>query len=149
MSGITNRYIERLMDNFKTNFKGVFSSDDIPFFPQLNVSFICNLSKRNELGTHFIAVYINKDYILYFDPFGVECYVQSICKYLQHHNIEIVQSLLSIQHPSSLHCGYFCIGFILALNNVYSISNYHNIFNDKNLLLNDEIVSDFIVNMIK
>ena len=149
MSGITNRYIERLMDNFKTNFKGVFSSDDIPFFPKLNVSFICNLSKRNELGTHFIAVYINKNSILYFDPFGVECYVQSICKYLQHYNIEIVQSLLSIQHPSSLHCGYFCIGFILALNNGYNISKYHNIFNHKNLILNDDIVSDFIVKMIK
>ena len=127
----------------------MFSSDDIPFFPQLNVSFICNLSKRNELGTHFIAVYINKNYILYFDPFGVECYVQSICKYLQHYNIEIVQSLLSIQHPSSLHCGYFCIGFILALNNGYNISKYHNIFNHKNLILNDDIVSDFIVKMIK
>ena len=149
MAGITNRYIERLMDKFKTNFQGVFSSDDIPFFPQLNVSFICNLSKRNELGTHFIAVYVDKNYIFYFDPFGIECYVQSICKYLKYYNIDIVHSLLSIQHPTSLHCGYFCIGFILALNNGYSISNYHKIFNDKNLHLNDEIISDFIVNMIK
>ena len=149
MSGITNRYIERLMDNFKTNFKGVFSSDDIPFFPQLNVSFICNLSKRNEIGTHFIAVFIDESHIFYFDPFGVECYVQSICKYLQHYNKEIVQSFLSIQHPSSLHCGYFCIGFILALNDGYSISKYHMIFNLKNLYLNDNIVSDFIVKMLK
>ena len=148
MEGITNRYIEDLMSKLPTNFKGVFSSDDIPLFTQSDVSFICNLSKRNEQGTHFIGVYISKNYIIYFDPFGLECYVQNICKYLQIYNRQIVHSLSMIQHPSSLHCGYFCIGFVLAMNNNYSISMYQNIFNSKNLYLNDDIVCDFIVKMI-
>jgi hypothetical protein len=52
MTGITNEYIEYLMQHFDLAFKGVFSSDDIPFYSEHNISFICNLSKKFEKGTH-------------------------------------------------------------------------------------------------
>ena len=133
---------------FETNFKEVFSSDNIPYFPEANVSFICNLSKANEKGTHFIAVYICKKHIIYFDPFGVVCYVQDILNYLQSYGRKIIQSLVTIQDAQSLHCGYFCIGFVLALNNYYSLSMYQNMFTIRNLHMNDTIICNFILSMI-
>ena len=149
MDGITNLYIERLLSRFETNFMGVFSSDNIPYFPKYNASLICNLSKTNEKGSHFIGIYITETKILYFDPFGVTCYVQSISKYLQLYNREIIESLATIQDPLSLHCGYFCIGFVLAINNNYTILMFQKMFSYKQLEKNDNIVCDFIIDMMK
>ena len=60
MIGLTNKYIENLVHilDISNSFKGVFSSDNIPLFSDYNVSLICNLSKSNEKGSHFVAIYI-------------------------------------------------------------------------------------------
>ena len=149
MSGITNFYIEHLMKKFQTNFKGVFSSDNIPYFKINDVSFICNLSKTHEKGTHFVAVYISEKQIIYFDPLGIECYVSSIFEYLQLYQKDLLQSLVTIQHPFSYHCGYFCIGFIFALNNKQSLLWYQNLFFKKKLYKNDKIICNYIIKMMK
>ena len=117
MFGLTNKYIEILMSRFGTTFKGVYSSDNIPFFHDYNISLICNLSASSENGTHYVGIYIMKNEILYFDPFGLECVVEDICEYLKRYNKKIVHSNVMIQHPFSFHCGFFCIGVILAIDN--------------------------------
>ena len=55
------------------NFVEVFSSDDLPSDPPtLPCCLIANLSKRNQKGSHFIAMYINKkNQLYYFDSFGL------------------------------------------------------------------------------
>ena len=90
MQGISNKYIEQFMSRFKIDFKGVFASDEIPFFPGSNFSLICNLSRKNDKGSHFIAIYVMSKTIIYFDSFGMQCYVHSICKYLHGYNRKIV-----------------------------------------------------------
>ena len=149
MQGISNKYIEQFMSRFKIDFKGVFASDEIPFFPGSNFSLICNLSKKNDKGSHFVAIYVLSKTIIYFDSFGMKCYVHSICKYLHGYNKKIVQSLITVQHPLSLHCGYFSIGFILALECNLSLSLYQNMFSSVYLFQNDEIVCNFIVKLLK
>ena len=55
------------MSRFKIDFKGVFASDEIPFFPGSNFSLICNLSRKNDKGSHFIAIYVLSKTMIYFD----------------------------------------------------------------------------------
>ena len=68
--GISNVYIDKLLKEISWSFIGTYSADDIPMFFNDNVSLIANLSKKNEKGTHFVAIAISKKQILYFESFG-------------------------------------------------------------------------------
>ena len=150
MIGLTNKYIENLVHilDISNSFKGAFSSDNIPLFSDYNVSLICNLSKSNEKGSHFVAIYIKSDRIFYFDPLGLQCVVKEICDYLKIYNKRIIHSLRAIQHPMSFHCGYFCTGFILAMSKKYSLIQFQNLFTPTKLLENDKIICDFIISSL-
>ena len=149
MLGLTNKYIENLMLHFDVSFKGVFSSDNIPFFSDFNISLLCNFSKSNEKGTHYVSIYILRNKIIYFDPLGFECVVEEICNYLNMYNKIIIQSTVAIQHPLSFHCGYFCIGFLLAIHSKLTLLQYQSMFDYNDLLLNDEIVCNLILQFMK
>ena len=70
-NGISNVYIDKLMKKISCrSFNGTFSIDNIPVFDDDVFSIIINLSKQNEIGTHFIAVYVLENKIIYFDSFG-------------------------------------------------------------------------------
>ena len=68
--GISNIYIDSLMNKISRTFYGTFSIDNIPKINNDVFSVIVNLSKRNEKGTHFIAVSSRKNKIIYFDSLG-------------------------------------------------------------------------------
>ena len=105
--------------------------------------------KKHVKCSHLIAIYVFSNNIVYFDSFGVQCYVHSICEYLQKYDRKIIQSLVTIQHPLSLHCAYFCIGFILAVEIDLTLSLYQQMFNSVHLLQNDEMVCDFMVKILE
>ena len=70
-NGISNVYIDKLMKKISSrSFNGTFSIDDVPVFDDDVFSIIINLSKQHEIGTHFIAVYVLENEIIYFDSFG-------------------------------------------------------------------------------
>ena len=144
MYGLTNKYLLQLMKTKSVSFKGVFSSNNIPFFHEHDVSFICNFSRLYEEGSHYIAIYITSKKILYFDPFGLECLVDDICNYLSLYNKQIIHSSKIIQHPLSFHCGYFCAGFIFAMEFKLKMKDYQEFFNDNNLMENDRIIRDIM-----
>ena len=59
--GLSNIFLNNYIRPRCKNFIGVFSSDDLPSDPPtLPCCLIVNLSKRNQEGSHFIAMYINK-----------------------------------------------------------------------------------------
>ena len=58
------------MEKISRSFNGTFSIDNIPVFEDDVFSVIINLSKQNAIGTHFIAVYVLENKIIYFDSFG-------------------------------------------------------------------------------
>ena len=68
--GISNIYIDSLMNKISRTFYGTYSIDNIPEINNDVFSVIVNLSKRNEKGTHFIAVSSRKNKIIYFDSLG-------------------------------------------------------------------------------
>jgi hypothetical protein len=53
---------------------------------------ISNLSREQDIGSHFIAFFISDDTIIYFDPFGIENYNISIEQYLQKYKKQIIYS---------------------------------------------------------
>ena len=66
----TNGYIEKTGCKFLRDFIGCFPTDLQPITKKQQFSLIFNLSKHNEEGSHFVAVFENKHQLLYFDSFG-------------------------------------------------------------------------------
>ena len=58
------------MEKIRRSFHGTFSIDNIPVLQDDVFSIIVNLSKQNEICTHFNAVYVFENEVLYFDSLG-------------------------------------------------------------------------------
>ena len=78
-SGITNIAIDQILSSCGT-FYGTFSADSIPreLATRTRFSIICNLSKINEVGTHFVTIIVYEKCVLYIDSFGLPCFNSNI-----------------------------------------------------------------------
>ena len=128
---ISNIYIDQLMKKISWSFRGTFSCNNIPIFNDENFSLIVNLSREGEIGTHFIAIIISSNQILYFDSFGIQNTNDDIKKYLKKYKRKISYSKNQIQHLSSSHCAFFCISFVLSIENWISPKLYFKLFDKK------------------
>ena len=52
-------------------FNGVSSRDNLPNNIK-NDAYVINLDEYHDIGTHWIALYVNNKIVTYFDSFGVE-----------------------------------------------------------------------------
>ena len=52
-------------------FNGVYSRDNLPDEIKYG-AYVINLDKYSDIGTHWIALYVNNKTVTYFDSFGVE-----------------------------------------------------------------------------
>ena len=138
-NGISNVYIDKLMEKISISFNGTFSIDNIPVFNDDVFSIIINLSKQNEIGTHFIAVYVLENKIIYFDSFGNQLNNSSLKRYLKKYKKPIILSKIQIQNLLSSHCGFFCTAFILCIENDITLDDFLKKFYRKKLHLNDYI----------
>ena len=68
------------------------------------------LDKYKDTGTHWIALFCNRNEIVYFDSFGVEHVPEEIKEFIGNKNIKA--NIFRVQANNSIICGYFCIGFI-------------------------------------
>ena len=62
------------------------------------------------VGTHWIALYVSNNGVIYFDSFGVEHVPKVIERFIGNKNIKT--NIFRTQANNSIICGYFCIGFI-------------------------------------
>jgi hypothetical protein len=78
------------------------------------VYYIVNLDDSNGNGTHWVAIVYFKNYILYFDSYGVLPPIEIInnakSKVLYYNGF-------IIQHEYSVLCGWYCIYFIYFIQN--------------------------------
>ena len=91
-------------------FNGVFSRDNLPNSIK-NGAYVINLDEYRDIGTHWVALYVNNKIVIYFDSFGVEHIPKEIIKFIGN-NKKIITNIYRIQAYDSIMCGYFCIGFI-------------------------------------
>ena len=71
---------------------------------------IVNLDNYKNTGTHWIALYVKNNEIIYFDSIGVEHVSKEIKRFIGHKNIKT--NIFRIQADNSIMFRYFCIGFI-------------------------------------
>lgn len=125
--GLYNTQIEKIMSPFhKYGFCGVIPSDKIlSLLPKVQrgqpLSFIMNLDKSGQPGSHWVAVYLDPEESLeYYDSFGREP-PEQFNKDILHivnkvkPNIYLKYKINKIvdQSSSTGNCGWFCIKFLI------------------------------------
>ena len=75
-----------------------------------NGAYVINLDEYADVGTHWIALYVKNNEVVYFYSFGIEHVPKEIKRFIGHKNIKA--NIYRIQAGNSIMCGYFCIGFI-------------------------------------
>ncbi len=135
--GATNEIIHRFCERICCNYyEGMFTAINPPFdyFAQQDkFTVIVNI------GSHFITIYADKNFILYIDPLGisVNTYDKRLIRFLKKCKRKIFYNTKKIQNFSSMFCGLyailFCKFFDEERSNDYKLKFYPNgdIKNDK------------------
>ena len=118
-------------------FNGVYSRVNLPKTIK-NGTYVINLDEYEDIGTHWIALYVKNNEITYFDSFGVEHVPKEIKKFIEHKNIKT--NIFRIQADNSIMCGYFCIGFIDFLFAGKSLIDFTSLFSPYDFKKNDKII---------
>ena len=66
---LTNFEIQKYYKN-EPRFNGVYSRDNLPKIK--DGAYIINLDEYSDIGTHWVALYVQNNGVTYFDSFGVE-----------------------------------------------------------------------------
>ena len=117
--GISNVYIDTILKGLNVkNFLGTFSSDTLPkqAVSMENFSLVTNLSRKTEKGTHFVAIIKRNHTLLYLDSLALSINLhQDILNFVTSiRNVETISTLKNAcQNFNSVHCGFFCILFVL------------------------------------
>ena len=88
---------------------GAYSRDNLPKTIK-NGAYVINLDEYADAGTHWIALYVKNNEVIYFDSFGIEHVPEEIKRFIGHKNTKI--NIYRTQADNSIACGYFCIGFV-------------------------------------
>ena len=87
---LTNFEIQEYYQN-ESRFNGVFSRDNLPNntirskelgSAVKNGAYVINLDEYHDIGTHWVALYVNNKMVTYFDSFGVEHIPKEIMKFI-------------------------------------------------------------------
>ena len=104
---------------------------------------VINLDEFKSIGTHWIALYVNGNIVLYFDSFGVEHISKEIKKFIGNKNI--VTNIYKTQAYNSIICRNFCIGFTDFMLKGKSLLDYSNLFSLKECENNNIIILKFSI----
>ena len=83
---LTNFEIQAYYQN-EPRFIGVYSRDNLPDKIK-DGAYVINLDEYSDIGTHWIALYVNNKTVTYFDSFGIELIREEVQKFIGNRNIE-------------------------------------------------------------
>ena len=111
-------------------------------------AYIINLDEYEDVGTHWIALFSNKNNIIYFDSFHVEYILKEIKKIINHtsQNKKIISNIFRIQANDSVMCGYFCTGFTDFMLAGKKLTDYRNLFSTYDLKKNYNTILSYFKN---
>ena len=121
---LANFEIQRYYEN-EPIFTGVYSRNRLPKKIK-DGAYVINLDGYEDVGTHWIALFCNKNEIVYFDSFGVEHVPEEIKEFIGNKNI--IANIFRVQANNSVMCGYFCIGFIDFMLAGKKLTDFTNVF---------------------
>ena len=105
---LKNFEIQKYYQN-KPRFNGVYSRNNLPEKIK-DGTYVINLDKYANVGTHQIALFYRRSEIVYCDSFGVEHVPEETKEFIGNKNI--IANSFRVQANNSIMGGYFCIGFI-------------------------------------
>ena len=118
----------------------VFSQENLPKEIK-DGTYVINLDEHAHTGTHWIALFCNKNKIVYFNSFGVEHIPKEIKKFIGNRNIKA--NIFWVQANNSIMCGYFCIGFIDFMLAGKTLTDYTALFSPHDFNKNDQIILSY------
>ena len=105
----------------------VFFQEIIYLKKIMDRAYVINLNEYADVGTHWIALFCNRNTVNCFDSFGVEHVLKEII-FVGNKNI-----IANISVNNSVICGYFCIGFIDFMLVGKKLTDFANLFSPHNL----------------
>ena len=82
---LTNFEIKEYYQN-EPRFIGVYSRDNLPDKIK-DGQYEINLDEYSDIGTHWVALYLNNKTVTYFDSFGVEHIPKEVKKFINNKNV--------------------------------------------------------------
>ena len=130
---LTNIEISKYYIN-EPRFDGVYSRNNLPKTIKKG-AYVINLDEYENTDTHWIALFVKTNEVIYFDSFGIE----HIPKEIEHaiDNKEIKASIFRLQAYDSIICGYYCIEFINYMLKGKTLLDYTNVFSSNDFKKND------------
>ena len=108
---LPNFEIQKYYQN-EPRFNGLYSRDILPGRSSAGIkvgTYVINLDEYSDIGTHWVALYVQNNDVTYFDSSGVEHISKEIKTFIANTNVKT--NIFRIQAYDSIMCGYFCIGF--------------------------------------
>ena len=135
----------------ESQFIGAYPCNLIPIkLPPPPYGLIINTDRDDQPGSHWISVFVTKEnHGEYFDSFGFPPLVQDIVNFLDKQGFCFCRSDSVIQHPTSVACGHFAIGFLLARFRGVSFEEFLALFDTSPLRNNDTIIKEWNTTFLK
>ena len=121
-------------------FNGVCCKDNLPKIIK-NGAYVINLGEYADVGTHWIALYVKYNEVIYIDGFGVEHGPKEIKIFIEHKNTKT--NIFRIPADNSIMHGYFCIGFTDFMFAGKSLINFTGLFSPYDFKKNDDIILSY------
>ena len=134
---LTNFETQKYYQN-EPRFNGVFSRNNLPLKIK-DGAYVINLDEYADVGTHWIALFCNRNEIVYFDSFGVEHVPEEINKFVEN---KTIATIFRVQAKNSVMCGYFCIEFIDFMLAGRKLTDY-SLFSPFDFKKNDSIILSY------
>ena len=97
---LTNFEKQKYYQN-EPKFNCVYSRNNLPKIKDR--AYVINLDESKSIGTHWIALYVNGNNVIYFYSFGLEHIPKEIKKFIGNKNI--ITNIYEIQAYNSIMCG--------------------------------------------
>ena len=133
---LTNFELQKNYQN-ESRFNGVYSRDNLPD-KITDGTYVIKLDEYSVIGTHWIALNVLNNNVIYFDGFGVVYIPKEIKTFFINKNIKT--NTFRIQSHDSVMCGYFCFKFIDFMLKGKRLIDFTNLFSPKNFKKNDDII---------
>ena len=141
---LTNFEIQAYYQN-EPRFISVYSRDKLSYKIE-NGAYVINLDEYSDIGTHWIALYVNNKTVTYFDSFRIEHIPNEVKTFISNRNI--ISNIYRIQYHDLVMSGYFCIGFIDCMFIGKSLTDYTNLFSPNNFKKNNDIILNYFLNKL-
>ena len=122
--------------NYEPRFNGVFSRNNLPTIK--DGAYVINLDDKNSKGTHWGSLFIDRNAMVYFESFGIECIPQEVWNKIR--DEPITHNIFRIKVNESIICGSYCIAFIEYMLAGKALLDYTNLFSPNDYKKNDKII---------